>query len=220
MRHGTYLLLITLFLLMDAGCSFTVDQTPSPQKPSALPPSPSPTQTQLPTPMLPPASTPTPTMEPKRTAKQDPTVFELRSPAFGMEEKIPRRFTCNDKDISPPLIWGNPPEATQSFVLLMDDITVGNFVHWVYFNIPADLRALPEGLSKDHFDDGSQQGINQRFELGYGGPCPMPGPNRYRFRLFAIDTVLDLEDGVMMIPLKAAMEGHILAETELIGVYP
>jgi len=167
MRHGTYLLLITLFLLMDAGCSFTVDQTPSPQKPSALPPSPSPTQTQLPTPMLPPAPTPTPTMEPEPTAKQDPTVFELRSPAFGMEEKIPRRFTCNDKDISPPLIWGNPPEATQSFVLLMDDITVGNFVHWVYFNIPADLRALPEAASK-----GSIKGLN--WVTAAPAPCPDP----------------------------------------------
>ena len=138
-----------------------------------------------------------------------------------MLEDIPRLYTCNDKDISPPLFWGDPPENTRSFVLLMDDITVGNFVHWVYFNIPPETRALPEGVpTKPHFDDGSQQGINHTFELGYGGPCPMPGPNQYRIRLFALDTMLTLEDGVMMIPLKAAMEGHILAQTELIGEYP
>jgi Raf kinase inhibitor-like YbhB/YbcL family protein len=151
----------------------------------------------------------------------DPTVFELRSPAFGLEESIPGIYTCKGEDRSPPLEWGNPPTGTQSLVMLMDDITVGNFVHWVLFNIPPDTRSLPEGVPKrDYLSDGSQQGTTQALKVGYFGPCPLPGPNRYRFRLFAVDTILDVEDGIMMIPLKQAMKGHILAETELIGRFP
>jgi Raf kinase inhibitor-like YbhB/YbcL family protein len=135
-----------------------------------------------------------------------------------LEETIPVEYTCSGKDISPPLEWGAPPAGTLSLVMLMDDISVGNLVHWVFFNIPPAARSLPEGVPKrGHLADGSQQGRNGTFQLGYLGPCPMPGPNRYRFRLFALDTVLDLEDGVMMIPVKQAMRGHILAETELIG---
>jgi Raf kinase inhibitor-like YbhB/YbcL family protein len=152
----------------------------------------------------------------------DPTVFALRSTVFGPEESIPAVYTCKGKDISPPLEWGAPPEGTQSLVLIAEDITGGaNLVHWTIFNIPPAARSLPEGVpTKGHLDDGSQQGMNHIFELGYFGPCPMPGPNQYRFRLYALDTVLDLEDGVMKIPLKAAMKGHILAETEVIGLFP
>lgn len=80
---------------------------------------------------------------------------------------------------------------------------------------------MPEGISnRGHFEDGRQQGMNHIFELGYFGPCPLPGPNQYRFRLYAIDIFLNLEDGVMKIPLKDAMKGHILAEAEFIGAYP
>ena len=137
-----------------------------------------------------------------------------------MEEPIPVVYTCNGEDISPPLEWGDPPTGTQSLVILMDDISASNLVHWVLFNIPPDTRSLSEGVPKrGHLSDGRQQGTNTVFKVGYFGPCPLPGPNRYRFRLYALDIVLDLEDGVMMIPLKQAMKGHILAETELIGVF-
>ena len=182
-----------------------------------------PTETQLPpTPTpLPPTVTSTPTKMPEPTATLDPTNFELRSLAFGSEESIPVVYTCNGDDRSPPLVWGDPPESSQSLVLLVEDISASNFVHWILFNIPPETRSLPEAVPTiGHFNDGRQQGMNQIFKLGYFGPCPMPGPNQYRFRLYALDTTLDLEDGVMKIPLKEAMKGHILAETEVIGVYP
>ena len=192
----------------------TVQASPSP---------PLPTETQLPptqTP-LPPTVTPTPTKMPEPTATLDPAIFELRSLAFGSEESIPVVYTCNGDDLSPPLEWGNPPENSQSLVLLVEDISAGNLVHWILFNIPPETRSLPEAVpTLGHFNDGRQQGMNQIFELGYFGPCPMPGPNQYRFRLYALDIMLDLEDGVMKIPMKEAMKGHILAETEVIGVYP
>jgi hypothetical protein len=151
----------------------------------------------------------------------DPSVFMLWSPAFGPEGTIPAKHTCKGEDVSPPLMWGEPPTGTKSLVIVVDDISVGDLTHWLLFNIPPDTRSLPEGVAKvGHLSDGSQQGTNNLFEVGYFGPCPMPGPNRYRFRLFALDTMLDLEDGVMRIPMKQAMRGHILAETELVGVFP
>jgi len=228
MKRNLILFLLVTFTLITpgiAGCKSTNAQptpTPIPSATTALPsatPLP-PTETPIPsteTPLPPPTETP----EPEPTATLDPTAFELRSPAFGMEEPIPVLYTCNDKDISPPLEWGAPPEGAQSLVLLMEDISApGGLVHWILFNIPPDTRSLPEAVpTQDHFSDGRQQGMNQMLELGYFGPCPLPGPNRYRFRLYAIDIMLDLEDGVMKIPLKAAIRGHILAETEIIGVY-
>jgi len=209
MNRLIYYILVMLLVLSVVGCTSNSQQPISPPLHSATPHSPTKTlvsSTQTP---LPP------------TATLDFKVFEIRSSAFGKDEDIPAKFTCNGDDISPPLEWGDPPEGSQSFVLVVEDISVGNFVHWILFNIPAEFRSLPEAVSKKgHFEDGRQQGMNHLFELGYFGPCPMPGPNQYRFRLYAIDVILDLEDGVMKIPLKAAMKGHILAETEVIGVYP
>jgi Raf kinase inhibitor-like YbhB/YbcL family protein len=199
-------------------------ETPLPPTPTPVPPTetpPPPTQTPIPPTATPLPPTATPTNVPEPTATLDPTVFELRSPAFGREESIPDLYTCKGDDISPPLEWGEPPAGTQSLVMLMNDITAPNLVHWVFWNIPPDTRSLPESVpTRGHLDDGSQQGTNHIFQVGYFGPCPMPGPNRYRFRLYALDTMLDLEDGAMMIPVKQAMKGHILAETELIGLYP
>jgi len=198
-----------------------VPPTPIPPTETPLPPTPTPippTETPLPpTPTpIPPTETPLPP-----TPTLDPMVFELRSPAFGMEKPIPALYTCNGQDVSPPLEWGNPPTGTQSFVLLVDDISAGNLVHWILFNIPPETRSLSEAIPKrGHLSDGRQQGMNHIFKLGYFGPCPMPGPNRYRFQLYALDAKLDLEDGVMRIPLKEAMKSHILAQTELIGIYP
>jgi Raf kinase inhibitor-like YbhB/YbcL family protein len=103
----------------------------------------------------------------------------------------------------------------------VEDISAPDFVHWILFNIPPDTRSLPEDIpTRGHFSDGRQQGTNHIFKTGYFGPCPLPGPNQYRFRLYAIDIMLDLDDGVMKIPLKQAIKDHILAQTELIGVYP
>jgi hypothetical protein len=213
----------------------TLEPTYTPPPPTETPPPPTetpvpPTNTPLPptaTPvpptetLLPPTETPVPMETPQPTPTLDPTVFQLRSPAFGLEETIPSRYTCKGEDISPPLEWGAPPSGTQSLVLIVDDISAGNLTHWLLFNIAPTTRSMSEAVpTQGHFEDGRQQGTNQILALGYFGPCPLPGPNRYRFRLYALDTMLDLEDGVMRIPLKEAMRGHILAETETIGMFP
>jgi Raf kinase inhibitor-like YbhB/YbcL family protein len=130
------------------------------------------------------------------------------------------KYTCDGPDISPPLVWGAPPQGTVSLALLSIDITAANLTHWILFNIPPETRSLPEGIpTVGHFPDGSQQGTNNRLVLGYMGPCPPPQTNEYVFTLYALDIFLDLEDGVMKIPIRQAMRGHVLAETEITGVY-
>jgi Raf kinase inhibitor-like YbhB/YbcL family protein len=237
-----YLIIAALIVLGAGGCKIgeavptvTIVQPTATLPPTQTPPPPTvtplpPTATPLPpseTPIpstetpLPQSETPSPTdtLTPEPIATLDPAIFELRSPAFGRDETIPAKYTCDELDISPPLEWGDPPEGTVSLAIVMDDITASNFVHWLFFNIPPETRSLPAGIDTvGHFEDGSQQGTNHIFALGYFGPCPQ-GSNRYRIRLFALDAMLDLEDGVMMIPLKQAMMGHVLAETELYGVY-
>jgi Raf kinase inhibitor-like YbhB/YbcL family protein len=212
-----------------AATQVALEPTCTPPPPTETPPTPTetavpPTNTPLPptaTP-VPPTETPLPPTEtPQPTPTLDPTVFQLRSPVFGLEETIPSRYTCKGEDISPPLEWGAPPSGTQSLVLIVDDISAGNLTHWLLFNIPPSTRSMSEAVpTQGRFEDGRRQGTNQTLALGYFGPCPLPGPNRYRFRLYALDTMLDLEEGVMRIPLKEAMRGHILAETETIGVFP
>lgn len=220
-RKLELLTLVLLIVFIAVGCtSISAQPTATPIPYTATKP-PSATPVLLTETSLPPTESPLlPTDVPEPTATLDPTVFELRSPAFGNEEPIPILYTCDDKDISPPLEWGDPPSGTQSLVLLADDLTAGGLVHWIFFNIPPDTRSLAEGVpAKGHFPDGSQQGTNNRLELGYMGPCPPPKTHRYSFRLHALDIMLDLKDGVMRIPLKQTMKGHILAETEYVGVY-
>jgi len=148
--------------------------------------------------------------------------FELTSTAFGPGESIPGTYTCDGADISPPLQWGDPPQGTQSLVLISDDpdAPMGTWVHWVLFNIPAGARELSEGLPKDaELPDGSRHGQNSWKRSDYGGPCPPSGTHRYFFKLYALDTVLDLSAGASEKQVLRAMEGHILAEAELMGVY-
>jgi len=148
--------------------------------------------------------------------------FELASSAFAAGESIPRKYTCDGEDISPPLEWKDPPEGTQSFALLADDpdAPIGTWVHWVLYNLPAEARGLPEALPADaELPDGSRHGKNGWRRLGYGGPCPPRGPHRYFFRLYTLDTVLELTAGVGKKRLLRALEGHVLAHAELMGVY-
>jgi Raf kinase inhibitor-like YbhB/YbcL family protein len=149
--------------------------------------------------------------------------FELTSAAFGPGEAIPRKYTCDGEDISPPLEWGDPPPGTQSFVFIFDDpdAPVGTWVHWVLYNLPAETRALPEAVPADaDLADGGWHGENSWRRLGYGGPCPPSGTHRYFFKLYALDTVLDdLDAGASKKELLKAMEGHVLAEAELMGTY-
>jgi len=148
--------------------------------------------------------------------------FELTSTAFLHEEAIPTEYSCDGANISPPLQWGDPPEGTQSFAIISDDPDApgGTWVHWVLYNIPVEARVLPEAIPAEvELADGSQHGENSFGRLDYGGPCPPGGTHRYFFKLYALDTVLDLEPGVDKGGLLQAMEGHILAETELMGTY-
>ena len=147
--------------------------------------------------------------------------LELKSPDFTAGGTIPKHFTCESADVSPALKWNGPPARTQSFVLIADDpdAPVGTWVHWVIFNLPANLRALPQNCPKiEESPDGSRQGRNDFGKIGYGGPCPPPGkPHRYFFKLYALDTELNLMPGATKKAVEAAMQGHILAQAEYIG---
>jgi Raf kinase inhibitor-like YbhB/YbcL family protein len=145
-------------------------------------------------------------------------MFELSSSAFANGEEIPTKHTCDAEDDSPPLQWGDPPAGSESLALIMDDpdAPVGTWDHWLLFNIPADLRSLPERADPP---PGSVDGKNSWGRTGYGGPCPPSGTHRYFFKLYALDTTLDLPAGADKSQLLQAMKGHILAQTELMGTY-
>jgi hypothetical protein len=147
----------------------------------------------------------------------------LESSAFEMEGTIPERYTCEGEDVSPPLSWSEPPAGAQSLVLICDDpdAPIGTWDHWVVFNIPASVRSLPEGVAADEMIEGvGTHGTNSWGRLGYGGPCPPEGPaHRYYFKLYALDTTLDLEPGADKKEIEKAMTGHILAQGQLMARY-
>lgn len=148
--------------------------------------------------------------------------LELTSTAFAPGGAILRKHSCDGEDISPPLAWSDPPAGTQSIVLICDDpdAPIGTWVHWVLYNVPAEARALPEAVAADaELPDGSRNGKNGWGRLGYGGPCPPSGTHRYFFKLYALDTMLDLAAGASKKQVLQAMEGHILAQAELMGTY-
>jgi Raf kinase inhibitor-like YbhB/YbcL family protein len=150
-------------------------------------------------------------------------MLDLSSPAFQGGSKIPAKYSCQGQDVSPALHWGEPPQGTRSFALIMDDPDApgGVFTHWVLFNVPLDTRDLPEAVpAQARLPDGSLQGKNDFGRTGYGGPCPPPGPaHRYRFTLYVLDRMLDLKAGVTKKQLLDAMRGHILAQGQLTGTY-
>ena len=144
--------------------------------------------------------------------------FTLSSAVFAAGAKIPTKYTCAGEDISPPLAWNDQPQGTQSLALIMDDpdAPAGTWDHWLLVNLPANLRNLPEQAGAPA---GSVDGKNSWGRTGYGGPCPPRGTHRYFFKLYALDTKLDLPTGTTKSQLLRAMEGHILAQAELIGTY-
>jgi len=147
----------------------------------------------------------------------------ISSSSFPNGGEIPKKFTCDGADVSPQLSWNESPAGTKSFALLADDpdAPVGNWNHWVLWNLPPETRSLAEGLSKSaRLPGGSQEGMNDFRKTGYNGPCPPPGkPHRYYFKLFALDEKLTLKDGATRKDLEAAMKGHILAQAEWMGRY-
>jgi len=149
--------------------------------------------------------------------------LNIISPAFKHKSNIPIRYTCDGENISPPLKWSGAPEETKSFAIICDDpdAPMGTFVHWVIFNIPADSTGLKEALpGKKKLNSTAIQGKNSFGKIGYLGPCPPKGkPHRYYFKLYALDTKLDLKPGVNKKTLLKAMKGHNLAKGELMGYY-
>ncbi len=137
-------------------------------------------------------------------------------------EPIPSKYTCDGADISPPLAWKNIQEAAQSIVLISDDpdAPVGTWVHWVCYDIPPTVDGLDEDIpATDILPVGGQQGVNDFGRIGYGGPCPPGGTHRYFFKVYALDTMLNLPAGKTKKEIEKAMKGHVLASGELIGVY-
>lgn len=149
--------------------------------------------------------------------------FAVTSPSFQNGVSIPKKFTCDGADVSPELQWSAPPTGTQSFALIADDpdAPAGTWTHWVLFDLPAESKALPEGVTKvDQPPTGGRQGRNDFRRIGYGGPCPPPGkPHRYFFRVYALDEKVGLKAGASRQELEQAMEGHILATAEWMGTY-
>ncbi len=148
--------------------------------------------------------------------------LQISSSAFVNGKTIPVKYTCDGQKVSPPLNWGEPPVSARSFALIVDDpdAPARTFVHWVLYNLPASARGLPEGVaSVATLSDGSRNGKNSAGQSGYTGPCPPSGTHRYFFKLYALDTMLQLAPGAAKDQLLAAMQGHIVAQGELMGTY-
>ncbi len=162
-------------------------------------------------------------MTPKPSSDAGKAAFTITSPAFASGAKIPVKYTCDGEDVSPPLDWGQSPLGTASFALIMDDpdAPFKAFTHWVVFNLPPDILGLPEAVpGGGKLASGALQGKNGMGEIGYGGPCPPPGsPHHYRFTLYALDKSLSLAAGASKEQVLEVMQGHILAESQLVGIY-
>jgi Raf kinase inhibitor-like YbhB/YbcL family protein len=148
--------------------------------------------------------------------------IKITSTAFEEGGMIPKQYTCDAQDISPPLGWSDVPEGTKTFALICDDpdAPMGTWVHWVLFNLPANINGLPENIPPQKtLENGAKHGKNDFRKLGYGGPCPPGGTHRYYFKIYGLDTSVDSDPGISKEDLLKAMEGHILAEGQLMGRY-
>lgn len=157
-----------------------------------------------------------------QTKQKGENKMEITSTAFAEGELIPKKYTCDDVNVSPPLKWYGAPEGTKSFAIIADDpdAPMGTWVHWVLFNLPADVHELAENFPpKKKFDNSAAHGKNDFHKYGYGGPCPPGGTHRYYFKLYALDEKLDLQPGCTKRELLHAMKKHILAESHLMGKY-
>ena len=149
--------------------------------------------------------------------------MELKSSAFKNNGMIPRLYTCDGKNISPPLEWTEVPAGTQSVAIIVDDPDApkATWVHWIVYNLSPKSNSLPQSVPvMPALETGKAfQGKNDFGNLGYGGPCPGSGTHRYYFKIYAVDQMLDLQGDVNKKKLTEAMKGHILAEGQLVGIY-
>jgi Raf kinase inhibitor-like YbhB/YbcL family protein len=167
------------------------------------------------------------TAAPSATATTPPggAALQISSTAFQPGELIPQQYTCSGKQISPPLAWSDIPQGAKSLALIVDDPDApgGIWVHWVVYNLPPDASGLPEGASQPNqppagLPSGAQQGKNSWGRSDYGGPCPPSGQHRYFFKLYALDTTFS-SASLDKSGLLKAMEGHILGQGEVTGVF-
>jgi Raf kinase inhibitor-like YbhB/YbcL family protein len=149
--------------------------------------------------------------------------MQLTSTAFAEGAAIPAKYTYDGRNVSPPLKWSGVPAGAKSFALIVDDPDApsGTWVHWVLYDLPASASELPEDVAKSQsIAGGAKQGLNDFKQLGYGGPSPPRGkPHRYFFKLYALDSLLDLKPGLSKKDLESAMDKHILAQAQLMGTY-
>jgi Raf kinase inhibitor-like YbhB/YbcL family protein len=150
----------------------------------------------------------------------------LTSSAFTQQGSIPQQYTCQGRDVSPPLSWSGAPEGTKGFVLIVDDPDAPDpaapkrtWVHWVLYAIPAGTSSLPEAIAPAKLPAGTREGTNDWNRTGYGGPCPPVGRHRYFHKLYALDAELPDLGPARKAEVEKAMEGHVIAKAELIGTY-
>lgn len=159
---------------------------------------------------------------PQNKKKEAEMKIKIESPSFKEGEMIPVRYTCDGENVSPAVKWSGAPGQTKSFAILCDDpdAPIGDWVHWILFNIPADITEIKENISPDKkFSNGMAHGLTDFKSFGYGGPCPPSGTHRYFFKIYALDIMLKADPGIKKKELLKLIEGHILAKGELIGRY-
>lgn len=152
--------------------------------------------------------------------------MEITSSKFSHNENIPKTYTCQGKNISPPLSWSDVPSDAKSLVLVVDDPDAPDpmapkmtWVHWVLYNLPVDINELVENLTVDNLPKGVKEGQNDWKSTGYRGPCPPIGKHRYYFKLYALNIVLDDLGSPSKDKLISAIHDHIITEAQLIGKY-
>jgi hypothetical protein len=152
--------------------------------------------------------------------------LKIESKAFSDGGRIPKKFTCQGQDLSPPLAWSAVPADARSLVLIVDDPDAPDpkaprmtWVHWVLYNIPVEAAGLGEGIATQALPAGTREGLNDWQRTGYGGPCPPVGRHRYFHKLYALDTRLEGLETPTKAQVEAAMRGHVIAQAELVGTY-
>ena len=167
-----------------------------------------------------PENTKNPNELPKKEERK--TEMKLNSSAFEEGGMIPSKYTCDGENISPPLSWSGEPENTKSFVITCDDPDApsGNWIHWVIYDIPVNVLELKENVPPQKIlENSAKQGLSDFGKIGYGGPCPPGGTHRYIFKIYAINKMLELEAGLKKSEVLKAIDGNILAETQILSKY-
>lgn len=149
-------------------------------------------------------------------------VIKIKSPAFEEGELIPKKYTCDGVNVSPPLQWSSLPADVESIVLICEDPDApsGLWTHWIIFNLPAETKGVSEFImEREVLENGAQQGLNDFGTIGYRGPCPPGGSHRYYYRIYALDVLLELPSRINRQDLLEAMNGHIIDQGQIMGIY-